>query len=482
MTGLKQRVVSGLRWQVAAKVGSQVISWGVTIAVMRMLAPADYGLMSMVMVIVGLTALVGELGLGVALIRAPEATESLQRHVSGIALLASGGLYALLLALAPLSAWAFDEPRLWLLTLVAGLQLPLAALGVVPESMARRGMVFKPLSIIELCTQVGGALVTLAMAWSGLGVWALVGGHLAAGSIKSLSLVARFGTVAPSFQLRGQRQLLGFGGSLTVNRVLWYFTTQADVFIAGRLLGAQLLGFYAVAVNLASLPMQKLMAVSNQVTFSAFAKLQGNRPALLDALQSSMGVLLALSTGILWAMAGVAGDLIPWLLGPKWTDAVPLLQLVAMVVPLRIASSTTSTAIIATGMVGTDLRNTLVSAAIMVPSFALGAHHGGVLGLALAWALGYPIVALILFYRARRVLGFGFRRLLRAFSAPVLAGAAMLAAMFAVSGLATGASAPVRLLAQCAAGAAVYLLVLLLADRSLIAHGRSLLGLDRPAP
>lgn len=482
MTGLKQRVISGLRWQVAAKVGSQLISWGVMIAVMRMLAPADYGLMAMVMVIVGLTALVSELGLGVALVRAPDATVTLQRHVSGIALMAAGVLYALLLALAPASAWAFDEPRLWLLTAIAGLQLPLTAVAVVPESMARRAMVFKPLSIIELCTQVGGALVTLGLAWSGVGVWALVAGHLASAGIKSTLLVARFGTVMPSFQLRQQRQLLGFGGSLTVNRVLWYFTTQADVFIAGRVLGAQLLGLYAVAVNLASLPMQKLMAVSNQVAFSAFAKLQGDRPALLDALQKSMAVLLAIATGVLWAMAGVASDLIPWLLGAKWTAAVPLLQLVALVVPLRIATSTTSTAIIASGMVGTDLRNTLVSAAIMVPSFALGAYHGGVVGLAMAWAIGYPVVALILFYRARQVLGFGFRRVLRAFSAPVIAGVLMLGVMFTTAALMPAAPVFVRLVAQCTVGAMTYLAVLLLMDRSLIEHGRSLLGLAPAKP
>jgi O-antigen/teichoic acid export membrane protein len=273
--------------------------------------------------------------------------------------------------------------------------------------------------------------------------------------------------------------LLRFGGSLTTNRVLWYFTTQADVFIAGRLLGSQLLGLYAVAANLAALPMQKLMAVSNQVAFSAFAKLQNDRPALLDGLQSSLAVLLAIATGVLWAMAGVATDLIPWLLGAKWSQAVPLLQMIAVIVPLRIAASTLSTAIIATGHVGTDLRNTMLSATIMVPAFALGAHLGGVQGLALAWVLGYPLYALVLFTRARSVLGFGFRRLARAGAAPVAAGISMLAVIFGLSTWLSAARPELRMAVQCAAGAAVYLGVLAAVDRSLIGHARSLLGLDR---
>ena len=58
MTDLRSQVVSGLKWQATAKVGSQVSSWSVTIYGMRLLAPADYGLMAMTMVLVGLSALV----------------------------------------------------------------------------------------------------------------------------------------------------------------------------------------------------------------------------------------------------------------------------------------------------------------------------------------------------------------------------------------------------------------------------------------
>ena len=192
-------------------------------------------------------------------------------------------------------------------------------------------------------------------------------------------------------------------------------------------------------------------------------------------------MLLAVATGVLWAMAGVAGDLIPWLLGDKWREATPLLQLIAVIVPLRIAASAISTALIATGAVGTDLRNTMTSAAIMVPSFAAGAYFGGVQGLALAWVLGYPMYALILVYRARRVLGFGYRHLARAASASLGAGLAMVGAILATAQGVAGASTPVRLAAQCAVGAVVYLVVLLLIDRTLIAHARSLLGLDRRA-
>ena len=137
--------------------------------------------------------------------------------------------------------------------------------------MARRDLRFKPLSIIEFAVQVATVLATLATALSGLGIWALVVGQLTQTVVRTGLMAGAFGLVRPSFALRGQHGLMAFGGSLTVNRTVWYFTLQADIFIVGKLLGPQLLGIYSIALNLANMPMQKIMAVSNQVAYSAFA-------------------------------------------------------------------------------------------------------------------------------------------------------------------------------------------------------------------
>jgi len=473
MTGLKGRVVSGLRWQAAAKLGSQLISWGATLVVMRLLAPADYGLMAMTMILVGLTSLVAEMGLGAALVRSPEVTVAQQRAVFGLALLVNTGLYLALLALAPLSVALFSEPKLWALTAAMGLQLPLAALCVVPESMARRELRFKQLSVVEIVQQVGAAATTLACAWAGLGVWALVAGHLAATLIKTL-LLLRFGTVMPRFALRGQRELATFGGALTANRLVWFAYTQADVFIAGKLLGPQLTGAYAAAVNLANMPMQKLMGISNQVAYSAFSRLQGDPKALAQGVLGSLRITATIGIGLLWGVGATAPDLIPLLLGPQWQLAVVPLQLVAAVVPLRLVQTTLSTATIAAGHVGTDLRNNLVGLAVLAPAFATGATWGGVNGLALAWLLGFPLVFAMAVKRITGKLGLGLRQVLRQLLEPVAAGAAMWGSIEFVSRMLTGlVPGPLSLAVQVAVGGLVYVAVVALIDRPTLRELRS---------
>ena len=480
MTGLKGRVVSGLRWQAAAKLGSQLISWGATLVVMRLLAPADYGLMAMTMILVGLTALVAEMGLGAALVRTPDVTVAQQRAVFGLALLVNSGLYLALLLLAPLSVALFSEPRLWWLTAAMGLQLPLAALCVVPESMARRELRFKQLSVVEIVTQAGAAITTLACAWAGLGVWSLVAGHVAATAIKAAMLLLKFGTVAPRFALRGQRELATFGGALTANRLLWFAYTQADVFSAGKLLGPQLTGAYAAAVNLANMPMQKLMGISNQVAYSAFSRLQGDPKALAQGVLGSLRITATIGIGLLWGVAATAPDLIPLLLGPQWLLTVVPLQLVAAVVPLRLVQTTLSTATIAAGHVGADLRNNLVGLAVLAPAFAVGAHWGGVNGLALAWLLGFPLVFVLAVWRITGKLGLGLGQVLRQLLEPAAAGAVLWLVVAGLSWLLTPLLPAVLALAvQVLAGAASFLAVVALIDRPTL---RELLGFVQRKP
>lgn len=466
MTELRSSVIASLRWQAAAKLGSQLISWTVTILVMRLLVPADYGLMAMAMVLVGLTGLIAEMGLGSALVQARQVDLHQQRSVLGLSLMVNGGLYLLLAALAPLAVATFNEPRLLLLTLVMGLQLPLAALTVVPESMARRDLRFKALSVIELLVQSGTVLTTLLSALMGLGVWALVAGQLAQTLIKCLLMLTYFSTVRPSFGLRGQRRLVTFGSALTLNRIVWFLYSQADLFIAGRLLGPQLLGIYSAAVNLANMPMQKIMSISNQVSFSALSKLQDDPKALATGVLQSLRLVATIAFGLLWGMAATAPVLVPLLLGDKWSQAILPLQLVAMAMPLRIVGSTLSTATIAAGHVSMDLRNNIVGLLLLAPAFMVGAHFGGINGLALAWLTMFPLFFLVVVMRTSKALALRAGSVLKQLVRPALHGAIMVAAVLAVEWELHQLDKPLLLAAIIAAGAVAFVTSLALLDRA----------------
>ena len=281
-------------------------------------------------------------------------------------------------------------------------------------------------------------------------------------------LMMRFQSVSPNFKLRGQGQLFRFGGSLTLNRMAWFTYSQADVFIAGKILGAQLLGAYSVAVNLANMPMQKMMAISNQVAFSAFAKLQGDPAALAAGILRTLRLSLMLSIGLLWGLAATAPVLVPLLLGNKWVDAIVPLQVLAAIVPLRIASATLSTACIAAGHVSMDLKNNLTGAMLLAPAFAVGAAYGGITGLALAWLIVFPLFFLIVVRRIAGKLGLTTRSVLGELWRPGCAGAVMVGSIALVEWKFSGLPAPLLLGVGCGVGALSFIASVRLLDPAML--------------
>lgn len=464
MTELGRQVVASLRWQAAAKLASQAISWSITILVMRLLSPGDYGLMAMVMVLVGLAALFADLGIGAALVQSPSVDRDQQRRVFGLALLVNLLICALLATGSPVAAWAFGEARLTLPMIVLALQFPIAALCVVPDAMARRQMRFKELSLIELATQLSTSGVTLLLAWQGAGVWALVAGQLSAPLVRAALLSWRFEVVRPLVSLRGQGSLIRFGGGLTITRLVWFTYTNADVFIAGRLLGAQLLGAYSVATSLATLPMSKIMAASNQVVLSALSRLQEDPRAFTAAVHRALRVGTAVSVGVLWSLGAVASDLIPILLGQKWQSAVAPLQIIAAVVPLRVAAAVLSVACVASGRVELDLRGNLLASVLLLPAFAIGSSLGGAVGLAIAWAAAFPIAYALLVGLVAKPLGSSTGELLIQIWPSVAAGALLVMSTSLARGSLPDASSWVRIAISAGCGAVAFIAGLRLFD------------------
>ena len=109
---LRQAALSGARWTLAAKVGLQLLTWPITILVIRLLEPGDYGLMAMAMVTIGFVALFGEMGLGIALVQADKLDEATARAASAAILICNIAMAGMLVLLAPLAASWFDEPEL----------------------------------------------------------------------------------------------------------------------------------------------------------------------------------------------------------------------------------------------------------------------------------------------------------------------------------------------------------------------------------
>jgi len=471
----------GVKWVAGAKLASQLITWGVTIYVMRLLAPSDYGLLAMCTVVLGLLGMFAEVGLGPALIQRKEVSEQDLRQAMGVVWLVNLGLFLLANALAPLVAAFYGEPRLQPLLHVLSLQFLLLPLAIVPDVRLQRRLEYKQRSLVELSAALVGSQATLFMALFGAGVWSLVAGMLAtqAWRMGALNWCAP-GQPRPEWSPKGMGSLLGFGGSLTATRLLWYSFTQADVAIVGRVLGDQALGWYSVSMHLASLPVQRMAGILNQVLFPILSRNQHDLPAIRAGVLQMLGYIGLLSFPLLWGMASVAPEIVSVVLGKGWEGAVLPLQVLCLVMPFRTLTQMLPTVTDALGQPGINFRNVLLSCLLMPPAFYLGTRWG-IKGVAYAWLLAYPVV---LFFNMRRMLaaiGVPAEAVARRAGPAVLCAALMFGAVTLLRAPLAGQPRPWALLVEVLGGMLAYGLASLLLNRAMVAEVRGVLQRRAPA-
>jgi O-antigen/teichoic acid export membrane protein len=463
---VERQVVAALKWTSLAKLVGQVISWGVTLIVLRLLLPADYGLMAIVSVIISVLASIAELGLGASLVQAPQLDRGELGRVSGVVIVLNLSIGVLVALLAPLAAWLYAEPRLTLLIQFASLHFAFNALGTIPQAVAFRELNFRWLAWVELAAVVSSGLTTLVLAWYGHGVWALLLGSLLQNFVRT-ALLLRHGMPRPSFRLDGLRRHVTFGGTLAATRLITQIVYQSDIFIAGKLLSQQALGLYSVSVHLATLPMQKIMSVINQVAFPAVARLQHDRERLRLRMIEATRLLMVFSLPALWGMSAVAPEFVASIMGPNWSGAVFPLQAVCLVVPIRMLNMIYTTSALGVGDLRVNAVNTVTSATILPLSFYVGARWG-VDGLALAWVVAIPFVSLFRLRKMLQIVDIRLSDLFTSLRAPTIAAALMYAAV-TLSRFPCEALAPaVRLALLIVVGAGAYVGAVLLLDRRIV--------------
>ena len=410
---LKALVLTALGWAAGAKFAGQLINWAITLYVIRLLAPEDYGLMAMATVFLVIFVSISELGLGSALVQRQHIDTTVERKTFGFVLMVSFSLTLLLLLCAPFIAEQFNAPKLADVITVLSFTLIMLSFAIVPRAILLRKMDFKAQSLIDMSSNLVGGVVALLLASNGFGVWALVWSYLATHSVASIGLViaTKFYRL-PDFNVKGMGDIISFGSWLTLERIAWVLWHQADNFIVGKLLGAKVLGFYSVAKHIAQLPNEKTLGIINQIAFPAYtkARIADDNPTYY--LEKYIRISSIIGFPVFFGISCIAFPIIELLLGEKWLKVVVPLQILCLAMPLRMLEAGFAPYLHALGHVKTSLGNMLIGLILMITLMALGSLYG-LLGASMAWAISSVSIFLVVLVRSARVTTVSVSRVLR---------------------------------------------------------------------
>lgn len=485
MSELATKTVRGLAWTGAGRVGQQAIQFGITVALARLLVPADFGLVGLIIVFTGFASVFVDVGMSGALIQRDELTE---RHLSSAFWLNIGAglaLSGLVAALSPAIAAFYGKPSLVGLTLAMSANFALAGVGLVPRALMQRSMHFQRLALIETVAAVlaGGAAVGCALV--GFGVWSLVVLVLATTVLTTLSiwLCSRW---RPSLIVdrAALRDLWGFSAGFLGFQIVNYWSRNFDNLLVGKVIGPAALGIYSRAYNVMLVPITQVNQVTTRVMFPALSRMQGDPERVKRAYLRAVGLIALFTFPATVGLLVAAKPFVLAVYGPKWSEMILVLQILC--IPALFQSIGTTTGWIYQSQGRTDwlFRWGLATGVLTIASFAVGITWG-LVGVAVAYTTRTLLLTYLNYTIPGKLVGLTFwdvaRRVRGVFGAATTMG---LVVWLVGRQLPDGWSPGTRLLVEMAVGVALYIALVRLVSpppyldfvslvRQRLGHGRT---------
>lgn len=421
MTNLTH-ALRGASWLGIFKLFSQLLSWTGTVVVTRLLTSEDYGIMEMATVFTGYITFFVEFGVGTALVNKQEVSR--EERSSAFWSMAVWGLLLSLtcLLLAPITANYFNEPKIDPLTRSVGLLFIFGSLSIVPRSILQKELRFKELGVIEIWVTLVSVIFSVGLAYLGAGAWTLIGSYILR---EFLSMLAYFvkSRFKPTLHFKWKEIIpfLHFGLPVVLSSSLYYVYTKADRFFGGGVLGAELLGFYAVALQLAAIPVEKIVTLIQGVLYPTLCRVKDEPDEFRKIYLCFISLIAFVTFPIYVSGYLLAGDLIILLLGQKWSPAIESFKLLLIGQLVMAISAPNNLIHLARGKPKWIMIFNLLITPALVASFWYSSHLGQLDKLALPWIFIYPLFSVAFILITNREVQINFLRYLSAFKHPFFA-------------------------------------------------------------
>ena len=415
----------GVFWVGGGQVLAQCIQMVTAICLARLLVPEDFGLFGMALVITSFSQIFSNFGIGTALVQKQSVNQSILSSCFWLNVMIGGVATLTLVLMAPFLADFYEEDRVEIVLIVLSFNLLLTGIFVVSGSILYKEMRFEYLAKAKIVGSMMGALLVVAMAWFGWGVWSLVAQPMVGSTITGL-LVARYAGWFPrwEFSWAETREITKFSLDVFGANILSYSTRYADKLLIGKYLGSEALGYYSMAYQIMLYPMSQISSVLIRVLFPTLSKLQGEMSRFREVYVKAVTTIAFITFPMMSGLFVVSDDFVSVVFGEKWLPMLPVFEVLCMIGMLQSVGTTAGTIHLSTGRTREHLYLLMVSVPITLVAFYIGLDWG-ILGVATA----YAIMAVVFFYArlmiALPIASVTLREFHKALLGPVVASFAM---------------------------------------------------------
>ncbi len=390
MTDINRQMAKGAIWMVLFKLLERFIGLISTVILARLLHPADFGLVAIATSLIAIIELLGAFNFDVALIQNTQSNRS--HYDTAWTFNVFYGIFsaAILVAISWSAADFYNDFRLQPIISCLALASMVAGFENIGVVAFRKNMRFDQEFKFLISKKLISFTVTLTCAWFVRSYWALIAGMLT-GRVAGVVISYISQPYRPQICLSAKNELFRFSRWLIFNNVLFFLMHRSADFIIGKLAGPSGLGIYNISYEISNLPTTELVAPINRAVFPGYSKIGGDlvalRKSFLDV--TAMIAILAVPAGI--GLAAVASPLVAVMLGDKWTETVPLIEILAFYGVIGALQTNIGSVFIAMGKPKLLTFAAAIYVSFLLPLLYMGIKLYGVTGA--AW--GFLITAII---------------------------------------------------------------------------------------
>lgn len=332
---LMRATLQGTVWAYAATYSGKLLVFISTTILARLLLKDDFGLAAYALIFISFLDVLNDLGIGAAVIYHRDEPEVVDtafwlNMATGIT------LYGITWLAAPLAGLFFNDPLSVPLTRVLALTFPLTALGNIHSSLLRKNLTFRRKFVPDVVKALGKGIISIILAWAGMGAWSLVLGQVGGTGLAALAYWWAM-PYRPRLRLKRTmaRPLITYGSNIVAVDGLGTLINQADYLLVGRFLGAASLGVYTLAFRIPELLVKQFCGIVGQVIFPAYTQMKDDPQALSRGLLVTMRYMTMLTVPISLGLAAISRPLVLTAFSTKWIEAVPVMAAIAIYTLIR---------------------------------------------------------------------------------------------------------------------------------------------------
>ncbi|WP_294783620.1 lipopolysaccharide biosynthesis protein [uncultured Eubacterium sp.] len=324
----RQNVLSNLIWRFLERCGAQLVTLFVSIILARLLDPTVYGVVALVTVITTVLQVFVDGGFATALIQKKDADDTDFSTVFYFNLIACIIMYAIVFFVAPIIATFYKMPDLTAVIRVVSLIIVISGVKNVQQAYVSRNMLFKRFFFATLGGTLGAAVVGIALAYLGYGVWALVGQMLFNTSVDTMILwITVKWRPIKAFSIRRLKGLFAFGWKMLVANLIATVNGQLRQLIIGKIYSSEDLAFYNRGRQFPDLIVSNINTSIDSVLFPTLSNEQDNYSRVREMTRQSIKVSTYIMAPLMMGLFACADTIVSLILTDKWLPCVPYLRI-----------------------------------------------------------------------------------------------------------------------------------------------------------